>query len=78
MIPIPSTVFGFLCSAIWFSYGVFVNDIAIMIPNGLGIIFNVVNILTLIFLPAPKQDYTKVTEKNEEESNTVGYDEVRD
>jgi hypothetical protein len=56
LIPIPSTLFGFLCSANWFSFGLVVNDIAIMIPNGLGVVFNLINILTLIFLPKSEID----------------------
>jgi hypothetical protein len=43
-----------------------VKDIAIMIPNGLGIIFNLINILTLIFLR--KSDSNILLEKDYKEN----------
>lgn len=44
MIPLPSTILAFLCSLDWFAYGLLLNDPAIFIPNGLGIILSIINL----------------------------------
>ena len=59
---------------IWLSYGIFVNDIAIIIPNGLGVFFNLVNIFTLVLLKDRK--YSKFEEKENEEDNNE-YKEIK-
>ena len=49
MIPLPSTILALICGADWFAYGLLVEDAAIMIPNGLGVIFSIIN-LTVYFI----------------------------
>lgn len=41
----------FLSSVVWFSYGLYIFDIPIMVPNGLGILFGILQI-TLYFWAA--------------------------
>ena len=47
-IPIVSTMVGILCSGGWLLFGKIINDIYIIIPNGLGLIFS--TLYTLIWL----------------------------
>ena len=52
LIPIVTTVFGFLCSSCWFVYGIWGldkgPDMKMYIPNGLGILLNLAQILVYI------------------------------
>ena len=45
-----------LCSIIWCIFGILLADPAIIIPNGIGIVFSLVNIITLIILPKNKPE----------------------
>ena len=45
LLPIFSSVGGFSCSACWLMYGVYQNDINIIIPNGLGLLFAVLQLI---------------------------------
>lgn len=46
LIPIVTTIFGFLCSASWFTFGVLQKDINCIIPNSLGLLFSSINMIT--------------------------------
>ena len=35
---------GLLCSCAWFTFGVYKQDFPVIIPNGLGILFSIINI----------------------------------
>jgi solute carrier family 50 protein (sugar transporter) len=49
LIPIFSTVGGFLCSLCWFMYGFISEDINLIIPNGLGLFFAILQIIAYLF-----------------------------
>lgn len=49
LIPIFSTVGGFLCSLCWFMYGFISKDINLIIPNGLGLLFAILQIVAYLF-----------------------------
>ena len=48
-IPIVNVIMGALCSGGWFLYGKIMNDINCMIPNGLGLLFSLINTIILLF-----------------------------
>lgn len=48
LIPIFSTAGGFLCSLCWFMYGLISEDINLIIPNGLGLFFAILQIVIYI------------------------------
>lgn len=50
LIPIYSSIGGFLCSLSWLIFGFYQNDKNIIIPNSLGILFSVIQILIFIIL----------------------------
>jgi len=62
LIPIYSSIGGFLCSLCWLIFGFYQNDKNIIIPNSLGILFSVIQILIFIIL------YCK-SHKNNNEKN---------
>ncbi len=49
LIPIFSTAGGFLCSLCWFMYGLISQDINLIIPNGLGLFFAILQIVVYLF-----------------------------
>jgi len=49
LIPIESSIIGFLCSTCWFIYGAYGKFVSIMVPNGLGIIFSLIQIICWIY-----------------------------
>jgi len=50
LLPIEVSVVGFLCSLCWFTYSFLDNNnTKIMIPNGLGILFSIIQIITWIY-----------------------------
>jgi hypothetical protein len=72
LIPLPTTLIGFICSAVWFGYGLLLSDPAIIVPNGLGVLFSLVNLITIFILRnVPKvneiidTDYNAIHGENE-------------
>ena len=49
LIPIFSTAGGFACSLCWFMYGFISADINLIIPNGLGLFFAILQIVVYLF-----------------------------
>ena len=50
LIPIFSTIGAFVCSACWMMYGIYQNDINIIIPNALGLLSAIIQVIVyLIF-----------------------------
>ena len=45
LIPIFSTIGSLLCSGCWLMFGIYQNDIKLIIPNGLGLFFGIFQIL---------------------------------
>lgn len=70
-----------LCSIIWCTFGILLVDPAIIIPNAIGIIFSLVNIITLIILPKNKPEVEVEVgdkEKKEVEISVGGFDKNKD
>merc|ERR1711957_894391 len=44
LIPLPSTIMCLIASLDWFFYRFLVLDPAIMVPNGLGVLFSIINL----------------------------------
>ena len=51
LIPIYSSIGGFLCSLCWLIFGFYQNDKNLIIPNSLGILFSAIQILIFLILP---------------------------
>ena len=39
---------GLLCSSCWLIFGIYGKDINIVIPNGLGVIFSIIQVITWV------------------------------
>ena len=44
LIPILSCIVGLLCSSCWLVFGIYTEDINVIIPNALGIVFSIFQI----------------------------------
>lgn len=56
LIPIFSSVGGFLCSLCWFMYGLYSSDRNVIIPNGLGLFFAILQIIIFIIFYTKSKD----------------------
>ena len=45
LIPILSSSIGLMCSTCWFIYGLYDGTIPIIVPNALGIVFSIIQII---------------------------------
>ena len=61
LIPIWSTIGGLACSGCWFMYGVYVSDIYVIIPNALGILCSIVQVVVYLIFRGKKKN--KVVEE---------------
>ena len=69
-IPIVNVIMGALCSGGWFLYGKIMDDINCMIPNGLGLLFSLINtIIWLIYYLIARNKKNKSTFYPEESQN---------
>ena len=66
LIPIFSTIGGFFCSLCWLMFGVYKNDLKLIIPNGLGLFFAILQVIVYLVF------YCK---KKKEEDFSVGDDD---
>jgi hypothetical protein len=57
---------GFICSIDWFVYGILLNDLAVIIPNGIGVLFSMIN---LIFYVIFRKNNQTNNEKTKAEDN---------
>jgi len=70
LIPLPSTIMCLIASLDWFFYGFLVLDPAIMVPNGLGVLFSIINLSIYIAFRNKKikiDEEKETTEKCQEE-----------
>ena len=49
LIPIRSTIVSICCSGSWLLYGIFINLVAQIVPNALGLFFSIANTLAWIY-----------------------------
>lgn len=49
LIPIVSCIAGVFCSSFWGVYAIFINEITMMIPNFLGVIFAILQIICWVY-----------------------------
>ena len=66
LIPIFSTIGGFFCSLCWLIFGIYKGDINLIIPNGLGLFFSILQIVVYLIF------YCK---KRSEENFDIGEDD---
>ena len=55
LIPIWSTIGGTACSTSWMLYGFYQGDILLVIPNALGVIASIVQIIVYVVFRAKKK-----------------------
>ena len=68
LIPIWSNIAGIACSGCWLIYGIYLIDWNIMVPNGLGLIFSIFQIVIFILYKKKKGEGK---EKDDEEKKNV-------
>ena len=59
LIPIFSTIGGFFCSLCWFMFGVYKNDKKLIIPNGLGLFFSILQVIAYLVFYCKKKNEEK-------------------
>ena len=65
LIPIWSTLGGTACSACWMMYGIYLMDWNQIIPNGLGVIFSIFQVIVFLFYKLKNGNEVKETESSE-------------
>ena len=68
LIPIWSNIAGIACSGCWLIYGIYLIDWNIMVPNGLGLIFSIFQIIVFIVFKKKKGEGN---ENDDEEKNNI-------
>ena len=49
ILPVEISICAFICSLCWTIYGVYLNDFKVIVPNLLGIVFSLVQIIVFIY-----------------------------
>ena len=76
LIPIWSTIGGTACSACWLIYGIYLNDWNVIIPNALGVLCSIVQIIVYIVYKGKNKGTNKeVDETDQGETNERQSDE---
>ena len=65
LIPIRSTIVSICCSGSWLLYGIFINLVAQIVPNALGLFFSIANTLAWIYF------YINRREAKDKEEETI-------
>jgi len=65
LIPIWSTLGGTACSACWMIYGIYLVDWNQIIPNGLGVIFSIIQIIVFLFYKIKNGNEVKEEDSSE-------------
>lgn len=67
LIPIWSTIGGTACSACWLMYGIYQQDLNMIIPNALGVFFSILQIIVFIIFKSRYKENSKEGKENENE-----------
>ena len=65
LIPIWSTLGGTACSACWMIYGIYLVDWNLIIPNALGVIFSIIQIIVFLFYKLKNGNEVKEVDSSE-------------
>ena len=65
LIPIWSTLGGIACSACWMIYGIYLMDWNQIIPNGLGVLFSIFQVIVFLFYKLKNGNEVKEEESSE-------------
>lgn len=65
LLPIFSSLGGLACSLCWLSYGVYINEITMIVPNGLGLFFAVLQVIAYFYYKHKKENKKKDEKLNE-------------
>ena len=78
-IPIANVITGALCSGGWFLYAKIMDDINCMIPNGLGLLFSLINtiIWLIYYLKARNKKYKSTFYPEENQNNQTRDVEIK-
>ena len=66
LIPIWSTLGGIACSACWMIYGIYLMDWNQIIPNGLGVLFSIFQVIVFLFYKLKNGNEVKEEESSSE------------
>ena len=72
LIPIRSTIVSICCSGSWLLYGIFINLVAQIVPNALGLFFSIANTLAWIYFYINRRE----SKDKEEETFAVVYNNI--
>jgi solute carrier family 50 protein (sugar transporter) len=65
LIPIWSTLGGIACSACWMIYGIYLMDWNQIIPNGLGVLFSIFQVIVFLFYKLKNGNEVKEADSSE-------------
>lgn len=69
ILPIYSSICGTLCSSFWGVYGLAISDLKIIIPNGLGMLFSIMQIIVWIIVYKRRKNQPTLIEPISEEKD---------
>ena len=78
LIPIVTTVLGFVTSFGWLCFGILINDINVMIPNTISSIFAIFNTSIWIYFYCKRKDKEKKDEEEEMIETDKGDEEIKE
>ena len=64
LIPIWSTIGGTACSTSWMCYGIYQKDIYVVIPNALGVLASIVQIVIFVIYRRKQKNKAQILNKN--------------
>ena len=70
LIPIATTIIGSICSGGWLLFGIIVDDINCIIPNGLGLISSVITTIIWIYFFYRKKIIQRYNKFYSEQNNS--------
>ena len=71
LIPIWSTLGGLACSACWFIYGIYLLDWNVMIPNALGVLCSIIQIIVFLIFKGKSKNVEKEMEDETEGDHRI-------
>lgn len=63
LLPIFSSLSGLACSLCWLCYGIYIKEITMIIPNGLGLLFAVLQVVAYYYYKHKKESQNKENKK---------------
>ena len=71
LMPIFSLIGGFISASCWIIYGSLIYDINVLIPNGLGVLFSIIQLVVYFYLYYQKKKEGKLIDTNGNEDTLI-------